>query len=200
MMRSLIYSDYTICANMYLMQSIFDFIRSYDFRLYLFFHRANLNYPDLGYLFYVFARYGIILSVLSTIYLIWQKRINALLCAFFASGIAILVDILISLFWSRPRPFISHPDLISVRTIGFDVSSSSFASSHTYIAFAIATSIFLYGHKKLGTFLYLIAIAIAVSRIGVGLHYPTDVIGGALLGIASGIFAFLIVHKNQKHW
>lgn len=183
-----------------LMQGILDFIRSYDYKLYLFFHRANLNYPDLGLLFYMFARYGIILSILSSIYLIWQKRINALLCAFFASGIAIFVDILISMFWQRPRPFISHPDLISSRTIGLDISSSSFASSHTYIAFAIATSIFLYGHKKLGIVLYLVAIAVAISRIGVGLHYPTDVIGGALLGIASGIFAFLIVHKNQKHW
>jgi undecaprenyl-diphosphatase len=182
------------------MQTIFDVIRHYDYSIYLFFHGINQSHPSLGLFVYGFARYGVIISILSSIYLIWQRKINALICAFMATGIALIVDILISLFWNRPRPFISHPDLIIPHNLGVSLSTSSFASSHTYIAFAIATAIFLYGHKRLGTALYIVAILVAISRIGVGLHYPSDVIAGALLGIASGIFAFLIVHKNQKYW
>lgn len=182
------------------MQSVFDTIRHYDFQLYLFFHRANLQHPILGLFFYIFSAYGVVISVLSTIYLIWQKRVNALICATLATGIAIILDIAISLFWNRPRPFISHPDLVLPENFSLSIQSSSFPSSHTYIAFAIAISVLLYGHKKLGGFLFLIAILVAISRIGVGLHYPSDVIGGAFLGIASGIFAYLSVHKWEKNW
>ncbi|MFA7244285.1 MAG: phosphatase PAP2 family protein [Patescibacteria group bacterium] len=182
------------------MQNLFDAIRHYDFTLYLYFHRANLNYPALGLLFYFFAAYGVIISVLSTIYLIWQRRINALIGAALATGVALITDIIISIFWSRPRPFISHPELVFPENVNISIHTSSFSSSHTYIAFAIATAIFLYGHKKLGVFLFAVAILVAISRIGVGLHYPSDVIGGALLGIASGIFSFLFVHKSQKYW
>ncbi len=182
------------------MQSLFDTIRKYDYQLYLFFHRANLQHPYLGVFFYFFSAYGVLISVLSSIYLIWQKRVNALICSTIASGIAIILDIAISLFWNRPRPFISHPDLVLPSNFNLSVQSSSFPSSHTYIAFAIATSVLLYGHKRLGTLLFIVALLVAISRIGVGLHYPSDVIGGALLGVASGIFAYLFVHKWEKNW
>jgi undecaprenyl-diphosphatase len=145
--------------------------------------------------FYFFGRYGIVLFFLSFIYLILKKKIRAFLCILLAMGVAGTVDFLIFMFWQRPRPFITHSDMVS-NIYSTSASLSSFPSSHTYIAFAIATSIFLYGHKRLGSILFVLAILVAVGRIGLGLHYPSDVIGGILLGILSGVAVFFMV----KNW
>jgi undecaprenyl-diphosphatase len=181
--------------------SFLDKIRDYDFAVYKFFYKDTATNPNLEYFYYFFARYGILIPFFAFIYLIWTKKINALICSFFALFLAGTVDLLIFIVWKRPRPYITHASLVSdIQTSKFTVDSASFPSSHTYIAFAIATSIFLYGHKKLGSFLFLVAIGVAIGRIGTGLHYPSDVIGGALLGIASGIVAYLVVHRAEKSW
>lgn len=182
------------------MQNIFNYMRVLDFRwLYDLYHYGQGN-ALLEDAILLIARYGILISVSSFIYLIWNKRINALICSFLSMAIAGSIDLIIYIFWKRPRPYIAHADTLTANISGQYTDMASFPSSHTYIAFAIATSIFLYGHKRLGTFLFTLAILIAVSRIGAGLHYPSDVIGGALLGIASGIVAYILVHKYEKFW
>lgn len=183
------------------MDRFFDQIRAIDFGwLYSMYFWGIENYKV--HFFYVFfAKYGIVLMFLCFIYLIWSKRINALICSFFAVGIAAIIDVVIYIFWKRPRPYIAHADdIINNYPEKFQVDVASFPSSHTYIAFAIAVSILLYGHKKLGIFLLIIAFAVALSRIGAGLHYPSDVIGGAMLGTASGILSYILVHKWEKFW
>lgn len=174
-------------------------IRQYDYGSFLYFYNLNQSSEFWSSFFYFFARYGILLVVLSMVYLIWHKRINALICTLFSAFFASIVDLVIFLAWSRPRPFVTHTEIDAIiEKMRVDVSS--FPSSHTYISFAFATSIFLYGHKKLGIFLYIISILIALSRVAVGLHYPSDIIGGALLGISSGIIAYVIVQSSQKYW
>ena len=140
------------------MQNTLDTIRRYDLQTYLSIHRLGLDnrYIEGGYLF--FSRYGIVLFFLSFIYLIWVKRINALLCSMLSVLIAGTVDLIIYIVWKRPRPFVAHADLVSSVPDQAKVDLSSFPSSHTYIAFAVATSIFLYGHKKLGSLLFIIAL------------------------------------------
>ncbi|OGD65436.1 hypothetical protein A2215_03565 [Candidatus Berkelbacteria bacterium RIFOXYA2_FULL_43_10] len=178
-----------------------DKIRTYDFAVYKFFYKDTSADPNLEYFYYFFARYGILIPFFAFIYLIWTKKINALICSFLAMFFGGLVDLLIYLAWKRPRPYVTHASIASdINVSKLNVDSASFPSSHTYIAFAIATSIFLYGHKKLGALLFLVAIGVAIGRIGTGLHYPSDVIAGAFLGIASGIVAYLVVHKAEKSW
>ena len=181
------------------MLDVLNTIRQYDYGSFLYFYELNQNDAFWSGFFYFFARYGIVLVVLSMVYLIWNKRINALICTLFASFFASLVDLLIFILWKRPRPFVSHNEIIAT-TSKMRVDISSFPYSHTYIAFAFATSVYLYGHKKLGAALYVIAVLIAISRIAEGLHYPSDVLGGALLGISSGIIAYIIVQKSEKYW
>lgn len=181
------------------MISVINTIRHYDYGLFLDLYRLNHSNYFWSEFFYFFARYGILIVILSMVYLIWNKRINALICTLFAAFFASVVDVLIYLTWNRPRPFITHAD-ITATIDRMRIDASSFPSSHTYVAFAFATSVYLYGHKKLGTALYVIAICIALSRIANGLHYPSDVLGGALLGVASGIIAYIIVQKSEKYW
>jgi len=181
------------------MEYFIDQIRYYDYHSYLFFHSAIHGREWLNETYLFFAKYGIVISFLSFIYLIARVKIRAFFCTFIAMGIAIAIDIIIVVVWKRPRPFISHQsEILMPITQGLKVDPISFPSGHTYIAFAIATSVFLYGHKRLGTFLFLIAVFIAIGRIGAGLHYPSDVIAGALLGITSGIFAYMITCRIQK--
>jgi len=182
------------------MQQVLEQIRTYDFSSYFYLYEISKNSIFYEVLFYFFARYGIVFFFLSFTYLIWNKRIKAFFCGFLALGIAGLVDIIITLLWQRPRPYITHADLAMPYTAGLRVDDISFPSSHTYIAFAVATSVFLYGHRRLGIVLFILAIFVAISRVGTGLHYPSDVIGGAILGIVSGVIARKIVQKLEKDW
>lgn len=183
------------------MTGLMDQIRTLDYQSYLFFHNAIHGRPWLNSSYLFFAKYGIVFVFLSFVYLIWRRRPNTFVCASFATIIAIFFDTVILLFWKRPRPFVSHhEEVLFPITQGLRVSSVSFPSAHTYVAFAIATSVYLYGHKKLGIFLYLLALAIAFGRVGAGLHYPSDILGGALIGIASGVIGFRLVSKAEVRW
>ncbi len=182
------------------MVNIIDFLRRYDFSIYYYLYNHGLNSALFGKLFYLFARYGIVIFLFSFAYLIWMKKINAFICSFIAMTIGGLLDLIIFMFWQRPRPFVSHGLSLPYRIDEMAERISSFPSSHTYIIFAIATSVFLYGHKKLGSVLFILAIMTAASRIGTGLHYPSDTIGGAILGILSGYLAYRFVRKNEGYW
>lgn len=183
------------------METILSKIKYYDYSIYKFLHSTIAGRPGLNEFYLFFAKYGVVLFFIAFIYLIMKRKIEAFICTFMAMAIAMSADFIIMLFWQRPRPFISHGnEILTPITQGLRVDSASFPSAHTYIAFAIATSIFLYGHKRLGVLLFLLALTIAISRVGAGLHYPSDIIGGALLGIASGIFAYIIVSSSQKKW
>lgn len=182
------------------MQNYLSTIRQYDLRAFLKLYDLGLNNNFIASTYLFFSRYGIVVFFLSFIYLIWVKRINALLCSMLAMLLAGTVDLIIYIIWKRPRPFIAHADIVNSVADQSKVDLSSFPSSHTYVAFAVATSVFLYGHKKLGSFLFFIAILVAISRVGAGLHYPSDVIGGAMLGIFSGIVAYLFIQKVERYW
>lgn len=178
------------------MNNILNSIRLYDFRGYYHLYQLGLDYPRVAEFYYFFARYGIVFFFLSFIYLIWKRKIPAFVCTLMAMGLAAVVDFVVFIFWQRPRPFVVHANLVADPIIrGMQVDVGSFPSSHTYIAFAVATSVFLYGHKKLGSILFILAICVAIGRIGTGLHYPSDVIGGAILGMLSGVVVYFIAQN-----
>ena len=86
---------------------------------------------------------------------------------------------------SRPRPCqidTAFPLLVS------RPSSSSFPSTHSAWVFGGATAIFLQ-HKKAGIAAYVAAVLIGFSRLYLFLHFPTDVLFGAAMGVALGFAA-----------
>jgi membrane-associated phospholipid phosphatase len=81
---------------------------------------------------------------------------------------------------SRDRPTVRFP---RPEPLVFVPHSSSFPSAHSATAFACATILASRASRRLSALLFLLAAAIAFSRVYVGVHYPLDVVAGAALGI-----------------
>jgi len=79
---------------------------------------------------------------------------------------------------------------VEVRLLTHSHSGYSFPSIHASNIFAAAV-ILRFAYPFLRTFVYLIAMFVGYSRIYVGVHYPLDVIGGAIVGF---FCAFFILH------
>lgn len=93
---------------------------------------------------------------------------------------------------NRERPYEKYPDIDNV----YFADDPSFPSGHTASAFALATSATLIWPKwYVAVPAYTWAGSVAYSRMHLGLHYPTDVVAGAVLG---GGTAYLCHYLNQK--
>jgi undecaprenyl-diphosphatase len=120
----------------------------------------------------------------------WRKGIAVFLLAamgfFVADGV---VDILKHLI-ERPRPCHVSDE---VRLLVDCLKSYSFPSGHATTSFAVASII---GHyvRRAAVPAFALAVLVAFSRIYVGVHYPTDVIGGAAIG--GGIAGIIIVLRH----
>jgi undecaprenyl-diphosphatase len=96
-----------------------------------------------------------------------------------AGGVAMLGNQLISRVWDRPRPYETHPaadHLLSVPS-----PDPSFPSDHAAAAFAIAFAVLAFSRRG-GLVFLAAATLIGLSRIALGMHYPSDVVAGALIG------------------
>lgn len=78
-------------------------------------------------------------------------------------------------------------------------SAKSFPSAHAANSFAMAT-VASWGYRRLAPLFYVVAALVAYSRIYVGLHYPLDAVGGALLGILLGRLSIWVVVRLRAMW
>ncbi|OCT14372.1 hypothetical protein A8709_26505 [Paenibacillus pectinilyticus] len=99
-----------------------------------------------------------------------------------SGGVALGVNNIIGVIYHRDRPFVAHH---VIQLVQHD-ASASFPSNHAAAAFAVATSIWLWRRKE-GSVWFVLAILIGFSRIWSGIHYPLDIIGGAISGTVIGI-------------
>ncbi|WP_420802471.1 phosphatase PAP2 family protein [Streptomyces taklimakanensis] len=97
-----------------------------------------------------------------------------------AAGVAVLVNVPIRGFVERPRPFLTHKEL---EVLVDGKRDFSFVSDHATLAMALAVGIFMV-NRRLGLVGILVAVFAGFCRIYMGVHYPTDVIGGLALGTA----------------
>ena len=97
---------------------------------------------------------------------------------------------------NRDRPFVTYPNDIKKYT---KAGSYSFPSGHTSQAFATATSIsLLYPKWYIIAPAYLWASGVGYSRMYLGVHYPSDVLAGAIIGSASSIGAHYLFKYIKK--
>ncbi|HET7444277.1 MAG TPA: phosphatase PAP2 family protein [Solirubrobacterales bacterium] len=117
---------------------------------------------------------GVLLAILD-----WERHEEWLICA--ALGpIAIVLNYGIKLLVKRPRPVLE-----GLPPLGGAPSSLSFPSAHALSSFAVATAMFRVDPATAGAL--VIALAISLGRPYLGMHYPSDVLAGAVLGVALGL-------------
>jgi undecaprenyl-diphosphatase len=117
-----------------------------------------------------------------------ERNQRAILRAIVALFIANIVLKLCNLIYFRPRPFVNH----EVNLLFYHPTDSSFPSNPATVGFSVATAIWLY-NRRLGASLLVLATLFGLSRIYCGVHYPSDIIAGALLGALS---AYLVVRRG----
>lgn len=106
----------------------------------------------------------------------------------------IICNIILKPSIMRCRPCWLEPEVQLLVKVPHDYS---FPSGHSNASFAVATAIFT-RNKKLGIPALILAAAIAISRLYVFVHWPTDVLVGTLTGICGGIISYFIVNFIYK--
>ncbi len=113
---------------------------------------------------------------------------------FIASLFSLGVNNIISWIYFRPRPFVEFGFDSIVEMSPFN---ASMPSGHSAVSWAIASTVF-YKDKKNGIVLFIAAFFISIGRVLAGVHYLSDIIAGAIVGIFSGIIISWYLEKNQK--
>lgn len=149
---------------------------------------------------------GFFWILLAVVFLFSKKYRKVGVTMAFALIVMLLVnDLTLKNIFARVRPFNFEPfaDLYA----SFPVvdgkpdllvslpSSFSFPSGHTSSSFAAATAILLNKKWKVGVPAFVLAILIGFSRNYLMVHYPTDVLFGALMGIAYAVIAYFLIAK-----
>ncbi|MFF6985550.1 phosphatase PAP2 family protein [Streptomyces sp. NPDC010273] len=137
------------------------------------------------------GEYGLLVAmVLLVVWCWWSVRrrggedaaasVAGLVWAPIAASLAVLVNVPIRGFVERPRPFLDHTGLdvlISGKT------DYSFVSDHATITMAMGVALFV-ADRRFGVVGIGLALVEGFCRVYMGVHYPTDVIGGFALGTA----------------
>ena len=125
---------------------------------------------------------GIIWIILTVLLLIIPKtrKTGVIMMA------ALLVDVLLCNVFIKnlvARPFDVNT---AVQLLVAKPRDYSFPSGHTAASFASVTALYLAGEKKMWKAALVLAVLIALSRLYLYVHYPTDIIGGVIFGSLSG--------------
>lgn len=139
---------------------------------------------------------GIFWIVLAVILLLLPKTRKSGLIVAVALCIDVIVcnGILKNLF-ARTRPFDVNEAVQLLITAPKDFS---FPSGHTAASFAAVAALYFAGEKKLWKVSLVLAVLIAFSRMYLYVHYPTDILGGVLVGLGAGAAGYYLVITLQE--
>ncbi len=157
------------------------------------------GYPSLDAVMQAVTNFGVPLLVLLVIVQWWSKseRLHVRhVCV--SAGLSFLLGLglnqIIFLFEHRVRPYDSGlTHLIVSPSVDW-----SFPSDHATAAFAIATAFLLDGLPKRGIAFLGAALLICLSRVYVGTHYASDVLGGAAMGMVAAVAVSALYREGSK--
>ncbi len=162
-------------------------------------HSAILDYGGIFFATYLQYMLGAILLHLM-FYPREKRNINrpmvtvSLIAAILAR---LVVKTAILLIHGRPRPYVVIETAHKLIPTSIAENFQSFPSGHTIFFFSLATVLYMF-NKKLGVWFYVAALTMGIARIFVGVHWPTDIIGGIILGILVGLITMFGYRAYKK--
>ncbi len=146
-----------------------------------------------------FAEYYVVFLVGLVLFFIYRDyrsdthekfRVNLLGLLLTLTTLAAVTVLLRDLF-ELPRPYLVF-DIAHLSTYG----ERTFPSAHTIIIFGMAAGMYFY-NKRLAYFLALSGLLVGISRVAAGVHYPSDILGGILLGTVIG-FLVELTYRSMR--
>ncbi|MGC9317804.1 MAG: phosphatase PAP2 family protein [Armatimonadota bacterium] len=120
---------------------------------------------------------------------------QVLIYALASALLAVLVGKIVNQIVARERPFVVFPD--QVRHIELIVRPDSFPSIHAVGAFGLAGGVLFSRYARLGAAMVLLGLCMVAARVAAGVHWPSDVLGGALMGVT---VAALWTTLHSRYW
>ena len=140
------------------------------------------------------ARHGEFWILLALILMCFKKTRKAGVAMSIAMACGYLIGNMgMKNLFARTRPY----DMVEVELLVAKLHDFSFPSGHTLVSVEAAIALWFY-HRKWGIAALVLAALIAYSRLYLFVHYPTDVLAGALLGIAIGLAACYMTNRLWK--
>jgi undecaprenyl-diphosphatase len=106
---------------------------------------------------------------------------------------------LIVLGYTFSRPYVALTDITLLIPPILTEEYFSFPSGHTLFFFAAATVVYTY-RTKLGLIFFAAALCMGIARVMVGVHYPTDILGGMILGILVGLISSKLISFYESRF
>lgn len=176
----------------------------WDRDLFLYLNSKNTSWLDP--IMYLISTYTLWLLICGAIivFMVYRDRVWGKRAAvFMLFGIVVnsVTNNIIKLLIMRPRP-INQPDLKDIlHQLGDPDNHYSFFSAHSSNSICLALFTTLYFRNKYyGIVIFAWAMAVAYSRIYVGMHYPLDIVCGILFGLFTGWFSdwFYQRYRHRK--
>ncbi len=124
-------------------------------------------------------------------FLLFRNNLKRVVQAILAVALARFgIAEIIRFFWSRSRPFVEN----NVNLLIEKTSEPSFPSGHASACFALSYVVYHY-NKKAGTVFFIASFLVSIARIFVGVHWPSDILGGAIVGILAG---WLVIKLSRR--
>lgn len=118
------------------------------------------------------------------LFVFFAPRIRrAAVAAGLSAGLALAVAHFLASAIGRDRPFVDHP---KAHLFLPHAADPGFPSDHATAAFAIAFALVL-RDRVIGSVALVLALVLSVGRVALGVHYPSDVFAGAVLGLAAAL-------------
>ena len=133
--------------------------------------------------------FWIILTVLIFLLIPKMRKTGVVMAAALIIDL-LLCNVLLKNLVARTRPYDVNT---GIQLLVAKLRDYSFPSGHTAASFASVAALYFAGEKKLWKPALVLACLIAVSRLYLYVHYPTDVLGGVVIGIIAGYLGYRLV-------
>ena len=171
---------------------------SIDLKIFYFFNNLAEKWPifDTAIIFFAdYFEYFVVAFFIAILFLapFYKDKLKVFLTAAISVVLSrFIITEIIRFLYCRPRPFMAY----AVKQL-VEENHCSFPSGHAAFFFALAMAIYFY-NKKWGAWFFAAAILMTLARVVAGIHYPSDILAGAVIGIFSACAVFYFVKKFKK--